>query len=279
MDLHNHKGQNPTAIFNNIDGNASNFESFVAEIAQYRHSFSFIGIAETNVDVVMKDLYKMPGYHSEYNIKMAGKSKGSGVGLYIKDSFTYTRIEKHCKCTTNLESLFVSVTNTDTPQTVGVLYRPPGGLERDAIRELEEILSELPDKNVTLLGDFNFNILDKSYISSRFEDTLYSNNMIPVISVATHEKPGCDPTLIDNILTNSTDNLIAAGVLEGRVSHHFPIFCILDCSMPKNDQPQKTQAKYDYCQTNINKFIDDISQFSDENIDYNVDSFEKFVEK
>ena len=103
--------------------------------------------------------------------------------------------------------------------------------------------------------------------------------MIPVISVATHEKPGCDPTLIDNILTNSTDNLIAAGVLEGRVSHHFPIFCILDCSMPTNDQSQKTRAKYDYCQTNMNKFIDDISQFSDENIDYNEDSFEKFVEK
>ena len=278
MDLHNHKEENSTAIFNNIDGNASNFDSFVAEISQYKHWFSFIGIAETNIDTDLKDLYKIPGYFSEYNVKMKGKAKGSGVGIYVKECYTYTRIENLCKCTANLESIFISVSNTDKPQTVGVLYRPPGGVESDAIREFEDILCELPDKNVTLLGDFNFNLFDRN-LSSHFENVMYSNNMIPVISVATHEKPGCEPTLIDNILTNSTDNLIAAGVLESRVSHHSPIFCILDFSAPNTDQHKTTKAKYDYCETNMNKFLEDISQFSYEEIDYNEDNFEKFAEK
>ena len=278
IDLHNYSGQNPTAIFNNIDGNASNFDTFVTEISQYRHSFSFIGIAETNVNAEMCHLYKIPGYISEYNKKLSGKSKGSGVGLYIKDCFTYTLMEDLCICTKNLESIFVSITNTDKPQTIGVLYRPPGGVDQEAICEFEEILCKLPDKNVTLLGDFNYNLFDRR-VSSCFENSLFSNNMIPVISVATHEKPGCEATLIDNILTNSTDNLIAAGVLESRVSHHFPIFCILDCSAPSSDVADASRIKYDYCETNINKFLDDICQITNEKIEYSEENFENFANK
>ena len=192
----------------------------MTEISQYNHSFSFIGLAETNIDSDLNGLYRIPGYVSEYNNKMAGKSKGTGVGIYIKDCFSYTRMDKLCKCTANLESIFISVSNTDQPQTVGVLYRPPGGVGADFIKEFEEILCELPNKNVTLLGDFNFNLFDKR-AHSGFENVLYSNNMIPVISVTTHEKPGCEASLIDNILTNSTDNLIVAGVLASREKHKF----------------------------------------------------------
>ena len=278
IDLHNFHGVNPTAIFNNIDGNASNFDSFVTDISQYRHSFSFIAIAETNIDAELKDLYRIPGYFSEYNNKMKGKAKGSGVGIYVKECFAYSRLEKLCKCTTNLESMFISVSNTDKPLTVGVLYRPPGGVESDAVKEFENILTELPDKNVLLLGDFNFNLFERN-ANSCFENAIYSNNMIPVISVATHEKPGCEPTLIDNILTNSTDNLIAAGVLDSRVSHHLPIFCILDLSTPTENESQPPRAKFDYCETNINKFLEDISQLSDEKLEYNGENFEKFAEK
>ena len=142
------------------------------------------------------------------------------------------------------------------PQTIGVLYRPPGGSENDALNELEELLSKLPDKNVILLGDFNFNLLEKS--SSQFENIIYGYNFIPLISLATHDKPGCSPSLIDNILTNSTENIVTAGLLESRVSHHAPIFCILDYNEPEQDDSSACKPKYDYCESNINKFLDDI---------------------
>ena len=209
---------------------------------------------------------------------MPEKSKGTGVGIYIKECFTYTRIENLCKCTPNLESIFVSVSNTDKPQTIGVLYRPPGGSDAESIKELEEIFLELPNKNVTLLGDFNFNLFDRK-ISSNFENMLFSNNMIPLISVTTHEKPGCEVSLIDNILTNSTDNLIAAGVLDSRVSHHYPIFCILDCQNPINNEKSLAKAKYDFCESNMNKFLDDISTVQHEDLMYNEDSFVEFTDK
>ena len=278
INLHKDSNKNLTALFNNIDGNASNFDMFVTDITRYNHAFSIIGIAETNVDIDCKDVYRIPGYVSEYNEKKTGKLKGSGVALYMKDDLIFSRRDDICQCTDNLEALFVTITNLEKPQTVGVLYRPPGGNDKEAIKEFDCLMLKVPDKNVILLGDFNFNLFD-SKISGEFENSIFSSNMIPMISVVTHEKPGCAPTLIDNIMTNSTENLIGAGVLESKVSHHYPIFCILSCSsFDEEQQPKK--FKYDYCQSNIDKFLDDMSQsLACEIPMYNESSFEIFVQK
>ena len=277
MKLHNKEGQCPSAIFNNIDGNASNFDAFATEITGFNHMFSFIGIAETNIDSDLKDLYKIPGYNSEYNDKFPGKAKGSGVGLYIRDCFIHNRMDSLCICSPNLESVFVSITNMNSPLTIGVLYRPPGGTEIDALNEFEVLLRKLPDKNVVLLGDFNFNLFEKK--SNQFEDILYCNNFIPLISLATHEKPGCSPTLIDNILTNSTDNVISAGLLGSRVSHHLPIFCLLDFNVPDNNESDAKKPRYDYCESNMNKFLNDIKSDFSSCMQYDEANFEIFVSK
>ena len=278
MSLHSDSTEKLSCLFNNIDGNASNFDTFAVDIAQYNHSFSVIGIAETNIDNELKDLYRIPGYVSEYNSKMHGKLKGSGIALYIKQNFIYSRIEDLCKCTPNLEYMFIKITNLDKPQTIGILYRPPGGKSSEAIKEFDNLMLKVPDKNVILLGDFNFNLFDLSS-SSYFENSLFCNNMIPVISIATHEKPGCTPTLIDNILINSSDNLIGAGVLESRVSHHFPIFCMMNCTSSE-EGPQTKSPKYDYCESNINKFLDGLNiMMSDDITSYSESKFDEFVQK
>ena len=49
------------------------------------------------------------------------------------------------------------------------------------------------------MGDFNIDLLKPN---AEFEGVIYGNNMIPTITLATHEKPGCKPSLIDNILIN-----------------------------------------------------------------------------
>ena len=274
MKLHSKEGNCPSMLFNNIDGNASNFDTFATEITQARHTFSFIGIAETNVDSELKDLYRIPGYTSEYNDKFPDKAKGSGVGLYVHESFAYTRLDKLCICTANLESVFVSITNMDKPLTVGVLYRPPSGSDNDSLNEFEKLVKKLPDKNVLLLGDYNFNLFDKN--SNQFENILYNYNLIPMISLATHEKPGCAPSLIDNILTNSTDNIVASGLIESRVSHHLPIFCILDCSVPTLE-PEPSKPRYDYCDSNISAFLQDIEPITNRSYSYDEKSFQQFV--
>ena len=219
-----------SGIFSNIDGNASNFDAFVAEIASYGLDFTYIGIAETNVSRESGDLYTIPGYTAEYNDKIDNKSKGTGTAIYIKSNLAVNRVENICKCSPNLESIIVKTSNTKVPYYFGVVYRPPSGNESDAVKEFNDILAQLPDRNVNIMGDFNINLLDSS--SSSFETCIYENNLIPTISLPTHHKPGCKPSLIDNILVNSTDNLVLSGVIEGGVCHHQPIFNLMksfDC--------------------------------------------------
>ena len=107
-----------SVLFNNIDGNASNFDAFASDISQYKHVFSVIAIAETNVNECDKNLYSLLNYNTEYNNKFADKKKGSGLGLYVHNDLTFTRVDELCKCTTNLESLFIKISNVDTLVTV-----------------------------------------------------------------------------------------------------------------------------------------------------------------
>ena len=245
-------------VFNNIDGNSSNFDSLAVDLSQYTEQFSILAVAETNVNETDKNLYPINGYISEYNSKIFNKSKGSGLGMYIREDIQHTRMEQFCSCTPNVEYMFIEICNSDNkkPKCVGVVYRPPSGSENLALQELDLLMKNLPNENVTITGDFNIDLLSKH---SDFEQILYSNNFIPLISIATHEKPGCKGSLIDNILTNSTDNFLSSGVLESRVSHHHPVFCCFNSCNGVPKQPDTpTPPHYDYCQTNISKFLDDL---------------------
>ena len=140
-------------VFNNIDGNASNFDHFVADLSQYKEHFNVIAIAETNLENQHNDLYKINGYRSEYNDKAAGKKKGSGLAIYLDEKYQSTKVDKFCRCSENLEALFVEVTNMETPQTIGVIYRPPNGDKNSALQELDALMKSLPEKNVAITGD------------------------------------------------------------------------------------------------------------------------------
>ena len=268
---------NISIVFNNIDGNSSNFDSFVADISQYKSEFSFIAIAETNLNEENKGLYQISGYNSEYNSKKRGKLKGSGLGIYISDKYQSNKVEKLCSCSDNIESLFIEITNTEIPQFIGVIYRPPSGNVTDFINEFELLLKDLPSNNVHIVGDFNIDLLGPK--CSQFENLVYANNMIPTVSVASHEMPGCKPTLIDNILTNSTDNLVASGVFSSRVSHHHPIFCIMKSPMKADINSTRKYPKYDYSITNTDTFLLDIeNKLKLVKFDYDsADSFEEFI--
>ena len=49
---------NISIVFTNIDGNVLYFDSSVMDISQYKSQFSFITIAENNIDESIKGLYQ-----------------------------------------------------------------------------------------------------------------------------------------------------------------------------------------------------------------------------
>ena len=271
------KDQLFSCLFNNIDGCASNFDTFVSDVvSQYKHLFSVIGIAETNIDKCHKDLYRLNDYTSIFNSKFPGKNKGTGIGLYIHNDFTFNESSKFTRCSKNLESLFITVTNTLEPITVGIVYRPPSGSIKEFLSEWESILVDLPNTNVIVMGDINIDLLKPNH---EFETSFYNHNLIPTISQATHQKPGCTPSLIDNIFVNSTENLLNSGIFETNVSHHSPIFCFMKYCFPVKAEEANKCPKYDYCESNIDIFLQKItSTILIDNDTYDTENFVKFVD-
>ena len=135
---------NPLSIvFKNIDGVASNFDTFSTELLVNNVNVSILTMAETNLDECNKNLYNLQGYQSEYQSKITGKLKGSGLAIYIKEK-NYNKLDEFSQCTENLESLFVSIIDTEIPIIIGVVYRPPSGNIKLFSSELNSLLQKLP---------------------------------------------------------------------------------------------------------------------------------------
>ena len=109
-------------MFKNIDGVKSNFDLFSAEINSILDKISIITFAETNLDECNKNLFRIKGYQSIYQSNINGKNKGSGLAIYLKETFLFTVSEEHNQCSPNLETLFITLNNIETPIMIGVAY-------------------------------------------------------------------------------------------------------------------------------------------------------------
>ena len=162
--------------------------------------------------------------------------------------YSATVNDKASLTTPNLETLFVTISHNSNPITVGVLYRPPNGNINDSLTELATILEALPKKSVYLMGDFNINLhKDNSKAVSDFEEVILSTGYTPLISVYTHEKPGCNETCIDNILTNEVESILLSGTIKDKLLHHLPIFQLFDWKVTGSNEIKNIQ----YCTMTI----------------------------
>ena len=109
-----------------------------------------IVIAETNIERCHKDLYRLNDYTAEYRDKVPDKRKGRGIGVYVHNQenkkLHFNKSNVLTRCTNNLETLFITITNTATPITVGVVYKLASGSVKDFLAEWESILVSKPNK-------------------------------------------------------------------------------------------------------------------------------------
>ena len=110
-------------MFKNIDGVTSNFDLFSTELMLKNEEVSVLTLAETNLDECNKNIFKLQGFESIYQSKIVGKHKGSGLAIYTKEAFLFTKLYAFSQCSSNLESLFISINNTENPITVGVFRK------------------------------------------------------------------------------------------------------------------------------------------------------------
>ena len=254
-----------SSYFLNIDGNKSNFNSFCIELRRISHEFSVISLAETNTDPELKNLYQIPGYNSFYQTISDGKSKGTGVALYVNENFNAEVVQELSISCDDIETLFVKLSLPSSSMNIwaGVIYRPPNGNKLNFLHKFEEICSKLPESGVRIMGDYNIDFLrmkNSSSIASQFEDAFISNGLSPVISIPTHQRLNCNPSCIDNILTSDIDKIMISGTITDSIGDHMPIFefskIYLTCESNKN----KHVKYYEYSNANLGKFVQKLEQ-------------------
>ena len=141
-----------------------------------------------------------------YQSKIRNKKSGTGLGLYIHNKYCFNERPDLNVCTSNLETLFITISNTPKPVVIGVVYRPPSGNKKLFFEELENIINKLPaNDDVYILGDYNINLHEINKDVSNFEQLIFSSGYAPSISLVTHERVNCQPTCIDNIMTNCSE--------------------------------------------------------------------------
>ena len=256
------KNENFSVLFQNIDGNKSNFDTFAVNEHRLKHKFSVIGLAETNVEPINKDLYSLEEYTSFYHDINSEKLKGTGVALYIHNSLKANPASNLCKSTAHFESFFVTAMSGSNKITIGVTYNPPSGDNKQYLDELENILENCPKENLYLLGDFNFDLHtlgDED--SKRFEEIIQSFGLFPLISKTTHKMPNCRGTCIDNILTTSPLVVEVTGTIEQSVSHHSSIFSISKLQHGYAGK-ESVAVYYDYSESKTELFLNKIENLN-----------------
>ena len=119
--------------------------------------------------------------------------------------------------------------DTEKDMITGMIYRIP---DTD-IKDFDVKLSNVPDqiriqiKMAYLMGDYNINLLNSNTHehASEFDNILYSNEFLPLISWPTRIISN-SAAPIDNTPANCPHNLNSSinGILLTDISDHFPIF-------------------------------------------------------
>ena len=238
-----------SSYFLNIDGVFTNFDQNLVILKGINHTFSAIGLAETNIGPNESAAYIIPGYTAFYQNARDGKQSGTGVAIYIHESLNATIVNELSQCSTDIESIIVKVTNLEKPTYFGTIYRPHDSDKSSFYNHLSTIFETLPKHQTFLMGDFNIDLLQK-HIDHDYENSIFTNGYAPSISIYTHDKPGCKKSCIDNILTNSVESIILTGTITDNISHHLPIFHISDTLYSSWDKRNQTRK---FIQNSYNK--------------------------
>ena len=252
-----------SSYFLNIDGNKTNFDNLVVELQLFDTNFSVIGLAETNTNSANKDAFIINNYTSCYQDTIPNKQKGTGVALYVHNNYNFSKINEYSVCNADIETLFIEITDVTEPVTIGVVYRPPSGNLKQFNEKFQNILSQLPQTNVYIMGDYNVDLHNLKVSNSQdYEELVISSGYSPLISIATHEKPQCNATCIDNILVNNVDHIVISGTLSSIISHHRPIFQFSNLSSSNTDNKSSTNFKlyYDYSRKNLGKLCNSLKE-------------------
>ena len=162
-----------------------------------------------------------------------------GVACYIRKDLCFNTRTLHCKKIENL--VFEILLPKSKAITIGVFYRPPNHAEfMDLMVEKFSNLN-LKDNEIYLLGDFSTNIFQNDkYILNGKRSTTSQGSVHTIINryrefcqiqslkqlITCPTRVTCNTsTLMDHILTNSTEKIFQSCVINSGISDQQLFFC------------------------------------------------------
>ena len=124
------------------------------------------------------------------------------------------------------------------PFLVTVVYKPPKGNSTKCVKFISNIMSNNPNSEFWILGDFNIDFLKRNITSTK--KILNSTRAICLVHlIKTVTRPsGNKGTCIDWILTNS-EYVSMSYVSNNLISDHYPVICVRKKSREYREQVPK----------------------------------------
>lgn len=204
-------------------------------LSELNFPFDFIGFSEI-FSIRKNALFALDGYHQlEYATRPENDDGRGGVGLFIKDSFSY--IKRHdlsIFIAHVIETIFVEIQLPHKKNIViGNIYRPNTQPKADIntfCNKLFEIINIINNENKTiiLMGDFNIDLLksDSHNKTAEYVQDIISHGLKPTITKPTRVTEH-SATLIDHIYTNLVNSNIHSGIIYTDISDHLGTFSVI----------------------------------------------------
>ena len=176
---------------------------------------SVIGITESKLDkTVLDGEINIDGYEL---VRSDRNRHGGGVACYIRNDISF---DVRGDFSNEIENIFLDIFLPKTkPILIGILYRPPD--QSGFLDKLSSAISKTScfnNQEVYILGDLNINLINtqKSHIPNgikRYREFCSLHGLKQLITSPTRVTENSS-SLLDHILTNSTDRVSQSGVVD-----------------------------------------------------------------
>ena len=184
-----------------------------------------IGVTESKLDATVLDgEVNIDGYEV---IRSDRNRHGGGVACYVRNDISFNVRRDFSDEIENI--VFDMLLPKTKPILVGILYRPP-----DQSKFLDKLSTAISRSNtfdnqeVYILGDLNINLINKQkHIPNgikRYKEFCSLYGLEQLISTPTRVTMNSS-SILDHILTNSTDRVSQSGVIDTGLSDHQLIYC------------------------------------------------------
>lgn len=193
--------------------------SFVSDRKKYKPNL-LLGISETFLDGSWSDEFLSV---DNYTLFRADRSEGKGGGLLVYVPAHLPVCRRYDLELTGIESIWLELRYPRSrPCLFSFVYRPPSA-NVSYLDSLETMITRADSLNIQtiILGDFNFNLLQKSSSRVRYENIFKLFNFKQLITVPTRPSSG---SLIDHIFVNDVKFVRKSGTLDISLSDHLPVF-------------------------------------------------------